>query len=30
VQIARDGLLEVATDAHQTRTIESGEVLFAR
>jgi BirA family biotin operon repressor/biotin-[acetyl-CoA-carboxylase] ligase len=30
VQILRDGRLEVATDGHQTRTVESGEVLFVR
>jgi BirA family biotin operon repressor/biotin-[acetyl-CoA-carboxylase] ligase len=29
VQIARDGRLEVATDAHEVRAIESGEVRFA-
>ena len=28
VQIARDGRLEVATDAHETRALESGEVRF--
>jgi BirA family biotin operon repressor/biotin-[acetyl-CoA-carboxylase] ligase len=28
VQIARDGRLEVATDAHEVRTVESGEVRF--
>jgi BirA family transcriptional regulator, biotin operon repressor / biotin---[acetyl-CoA-carboxylase] ligase len=30
VQITRDGRLELATDAHETRTIESGEVVFER
>jgi len=29
-QILRDGRLEIATNAHETRAIESGEVLFAR
>ncbi|MGH3135134.1 MAG: biotin--[acetyl-CoA-carboxylase] ligase [Gaiellaceae bacterium] len=29
-QILPDGRLEIATNAHETRTIESGEVLFAR
>jgi len=29
-QILRDGRLEIATDAHETRAIESGEVLFER
>jgi BirA family transcriptional regulator, biotin operon repressor / biotin---[acetyl-CoA-carboxylase] ligase len=28
VQIARDGRLEVATDAHEIRAIESGEISF--
>jgi BirA family biotin operon repressor/biotin-[acetyl-CoA-carboxylase] ligase len=28
VQIARDGRLEVATDTHETRAIESGEIHF--
>jgi BirA family transcriptional regulator, biotin operon repressor / biotin---[acetyl-CoA-carboxylase] ligase len=30
VQITRDGRLELATDGHATRTIESGEVRFER
>ena len=30
LQILRDGRLEVATDGGETRTIESGEVLFER
>jgi BirA family biotin operon repressor/biotin-[acetyl-CoA-carboxylase] ligase len=30
VRIARDGRLEVATDAHEIRAIESGEVRFER
>jgi len=30
VQIARDGRLEVATDTHEIRAIESGEVRFDR
>ena len=30
VQIARDGRLEVATNGHETRAIESGEVRFER
>jgi BirA family transcriptional regulator, biotin operon repressor / biotin---[acetyl-CoA-carboxylase] ligase len=30
VQIARDGRLEIANDAHEARAIESGEVLFER
>jgi BirA family transcriptional regulator, biotin operon repressor / biotin---[acetyl-CoA-carboxylase] ligase len=30
VLIARDGRLEIETDAHETRTIESGEVRFER
>jgi BirA family biotin operon repressor/biotin-[acetyl-CoA-carboxylase] ligase len=29
-QILRDGRLEIATDTHETRAIESGEVLFER
>ena len=29
-QILRDGRLEIATDAHENRAIESGEVLFER
>jgi BirA family transcriptional regulator, biotin operon repressor / biotin---[acetyl-CoA-carboxylase] ligase len=30
VQILRDGRLELATDAHETRAIESGEINFER
>jgi BirA family biotin operon repressor/biotin-[acetyl-CoA-carboxylase] ligase len=29
-QILRDGRLEVVTDSHETRAVESGEVLFER
>jgi BirA family transcriptional regulator, biotin operon repressor / biotin---[acetyl-CoA-carboxylase] ligase len=30
VQITRDGGLEIATNGHETRVVESGEVLFKR
>jgi BirA family biotin operon repressor/biotin-[acetyl-CoA-carboxylase] ligase len=29
-QILRDGRLEIVTDSHETRAVESGEVLFER
>lgn len=29
-QILRDGRLEIVTDSHETRAVESGEVLFTR